>query len=210
MLSTVQAPLSVAPALDGAPRPLRGPSWLVLALLGTMLAACAGKNSAPASAPVTGVPMGTGGGSRGVGLEITRRADAVTVSLPVPPAKVFAALEAVYYALEVPLTTRDVAKLSLGNEGFKFRRKIADMPSRRLFDCGGSSGMPNAETYTITASIVSSVTASGSGGSTLFTVVQASAENPNFPGSGVSCSSTGTIEARIEKNLRTQLSQGSE
>jgi hypothetical protein len=171
-----------------------------------LLTACAtGQAPDVAAAPVTGVPMGTGGGTRGLGLEVTKRTDGVEASFAAPSAKVFAALEAVLAGLELPLTMRDPAKGTIGNEGYKFRRKLADMPSRKLFDCGGSSGMPNAETYTIKMSVLSSVSDAGVGMSKVTTVVQASAENPNYPGSGVSCSSSGALEDRIVADLKVRL-----
>jgi hypothetical protein len=170
------------------------------------LSACqAGKAPDVAPAPVSSVPVGTGGGTRGFGLEVTKRTDGVETTLAASPSAVFTALEAAYAVLAVPLTIREATKGTIGNEGYKFRRKLGDMPSRKLFDCGGTSGMPNAETYTIKMSVLSNVMDAGNGSAKLVTVVQASAENPNYPGSGVSCSSTGALEARIVSELRTRL-----
>ncbi len=172
----------------------------------TALTACsAGKAPEVAPAPVIGVPMGTGGGTRGLGLEVTKRADGVETSYTASVSAVFAALEAAFADSQIPLTLRDPAKGNLGNEGYKFRRKLADMPSRRLFDCGGSSGMPNAETYTIKMSVLSNISDAGGGAAKLTTVVQASAENPNYPGSGVACSSTGMLEDRLAAAVRNRL-----
>jgi hypothetical protein len=184
---------------------LRARGVVMLAAVAALSGCASGKAPDVAAAPVTGVPMGTGGGSRGFGLEVTKRTDGVEASFAAAPAAVFAALEAVFAGLELPLTVRDPAKGTLGNEGYKFRRKLADLPSRRLFDCGGTSGMPNAETYTIKMSVVANVNDAGNGMSRLLTVVQASAENPNYPGSGVSCSSSGALEDRIAADLRKRL-----
>lgn len=149
--------------------------------------------------------MGTGGGRRGFGLEVTKRADGVEASFGASVDKVFAALEAVFADTQIPLTMRDPAKGNIGNEGYKFRRKLADMPSRKLFDCGGTSGMPNSETYTITMSVIANVADAGNGSTKLTTIVQASAENPNYPGSGVACSSTGVLEDRLASGVRNRL-----
>ena len=161
------------------------------------------------AAPVTGVPIGTGGGTRGLGLEVTKRTDGVVVTVAAPTSRVFMALEEVLAGIGLPLTVRDPAKGVIGNEGYKFRRKLTDMPSRKLFDCGGSSGMPNAETYTIKMSVLASVNDAGGGMSRVTTVVQASAENPNYPASGVSCSSSGALEDRIAADLKRRLNAAS-
>jgi hypothetical protein len=179
--------------------PLTG---LVALIAASLLTACqAGKAPDVAAAPVSSVPMGT----RGFGLEVTKRTDGVETTVAASRAAVFTALEAVFAGLPLPLTIRDAAAGTIGNEGYKFRRKLGDMPSRTLFDCGGTSGMPNAETYTIKMSVLTNVAEAGTGSTKLTTVVVASAENPSYPGSGVSCSSTGALEARIVGDLRTRL-----
>ncbi len=177
-------------------------------LSSVVLGACGAAPAAGvAPAPTTSVATGTSG-ARGVGLEISKRADGINAQLAASPARVFAALDAVYPKLEIPLSVRDPAKGVIGNEGLKFRRKLGDLTARRILDCGGTSGMPNADTYSLRMSIVSSVTAVEGGQSLLTTVIQATAENPNFPGSGVSCSSTGVLEDRIAADVKVQLNAG--
>ncbi|MBL0937341.1 MAG: hypothetical protein IBJ03_00490 [Gemmatimonadaceae bacterium] len=174
-------------------------------LSGVLLGGCA---AAPAAgvgaAPTTSVATG-GSGARGVGVEVTKRADGIEEKLAATPAQVFAALDAVYPILQVPMSVRDPAKWVIGNEGLKFRRKLGDLTARRILDCGGTSGMPNADTYSLRMSILSSVAAVEGGQSRLTTVIQATAENPNFPGSGVSCSSTGVLEDRIAADVKIYL-----
>ena len=86
-------------------------------------------------------------------------------------------------------------------------RQLGKIELRRAFDCGGTPGMPNSETYQITATIISSVKAEGNNGAVLTTVIDASAENPSYPASGVRCSSAGTIETAIAKEVRERLTQ---
>lgn len=183
----------------------RAPRASVLLALTALSACAAGKTPDVAPAPVTGRALGSAGGRRGFGLEVTKRADGVEATYTASVSAVFTALEAAFTATEIPLTLRDPARGSIGNEGYKFRRKLADLPSRRLFDCGGTSGMPNAETYTITMSVLSNVSDAGGGTVKLVTVVQASAENPNYPGSGVACASTGVLEDRLAAAVRNRL-----
>jgi hypothetical protein len=178
-----------------------------LAALLTLMAACA-SSSAPntGSSTPSAIAVGASGGSqRGVGLEVTARVDGQQVSVAADPAAVFTALEGAYEALQISLSRRDPEKRILGNDGLKMRRELGKIQLRRAFECGGTAGMPNSETYTITAGITSAVAADGTSGSTVTTVVDASAENPSFPGSGVRCSSNGTIEAAIEREMKARL-----
>ena len=183
----------------------RVPSAICVALLAAANA-CASAPGLAGAGTAGALPTGsTGGSSRGIGLEVTARNLGQEVVLPVAQGPTFDALEAVFAALQIPLSRREPERFTLGNDGLKMRRKLGAMELRRLFDCGGTSGMPNSETYTITASIISAVTASATGGSVVITVIDASAENPSFPGSGVRCSSTGSLEDAIAKELRTRL-----
>lgn len=175
---------------------------LVALFVAVILNACSTGPATPGT-PSRVIPTGSAGQQRGV-LEMSVRNDGQTVSLPAPAADVFAALQGAYGELQIPLTRQDPAAFVLGNEGLKMRRKLGLFEMRKAFDCGGTSGMPNAETYQILASIVSSVQGAG-GNAVLTTVIDASAENPSYPGSGVRCSSSGTIEAAIVKSVRARL-----
>jgi hypothetical protein len=178
-----------------------------LSMCAVMTLSCA---SGTGAAPGTGAPAAVavrpvGGSQRGVGLEVTTRNDGQDVSLQATPIAVFAALEASYEALLIPLSRREPDARILGNTGLKMRRQLGKIELRRAFDCGGTSGMPNAETYTLTASILSTIAPTTTDGSVVTTVVDASAENPSYPGSAVQCSSNGTIENAIANETRTRL-----
>lgn len=110
----------------------------------------------------------------------------------------WAALQSVYASLEIPLAMRDETKKMLGNNGFRTRRKVGPVPMYRALDCGGESGMPNAETYDINMDISSMVLPATDGTARLQTLVQATAQratgnNPN----PVRCTSMGALEERI-------------
>jgi hypothetical protein len=168
------------------------------------LAGCASAPPGGASTRVSTQPIGDRGSRRGVGLELTVRNDGNETRFAADPAAVFAALEASYVALSIPLSTRDDATRMIGNVGLKIRRQIGKIETRRAFDCGSSGGMPNSETYTITLGINSTVTADASIGSVITTVIDANGENPSFPGV-VRCSSAGVLEEAIAKEVRTRL-----
>jgi len=115
------------------------------------------------------------------------------------PDKAFAALDAAYAALGIPVSQRDAASRKIGNEALRARRKVGDLAMTKVVDCGGESGMPNAETYTITLTVISQVTANDAGGSLLQTVVEGAARNPlTNAANAVRCSSVGGLEARIQ------------
>ena len=101
-------------------------------------------------------------------------------------------------SLEIPLSMLDEQKKSLGNTGFRTRRRVGPVPMIRALDCGGESGMPNAETYDITLEISSLVTPTGDGNARLQTLVQASGRRATGGNTNpVRCSSIGGLEAKI-------------
>lgn len=179
-------------------------------LLTLVAASLATGGCAPATSPAAPAPIITaasgGTGARGVGIDITTRVDGVEASFPVGPDAVFAALRDTYAALSIPLSRDDAAQRTLGNDGLRTRRVLGKLETRRLVDCGGTAGAPNAETYELTLVIVSSVRSDGGTGAILSTVVDGSGINPNFASSGqVRCSSTSSLEEAIAKDVRTRL-----
>jgi hypothetical protein len=165
-------------------------------------------SSAPGPATtMSAPPVVATGGNRGVGLEVNVRNEGQQVTFAAEPDAVFTALEATFASLEIPLSRRQPEVRTLGNDGLKMRRKFGKLELRRVFDCGGTAGMPNSETYNLTAGIVSSVAADSRSGSVVTTVVDASAENPSYPGSVVRCSSNGVLEDAITNDLRARLNQ---
>jgi hypothetical protein len=189
------------------PRASHRPASLLLALT---LAACATSPASVGSGTTRALPVGATGGSRsGVGLEVTARTDGHVTSLNAAPDPVFVAVTQAYEALEIPMTKRDAASRTVANDGLRMRRQLGRVELRRAFDCGGTAGMPNSETYQITASFTTVVTP-GDGGNTavVTTAVDASAVNASFGGSAVRCSSNGTFEEAIAKYVRTRLALG--
>jgi hypothetical protein len=169
------------------------------------LCSCASTPAGVGAAPPTVIPVGASGSARGVGLEVAARNDGTVITVAADADAVFAALDAAYSRLSISLSKRVPEQRMLGNDGLKMRRVLGKLEMRRAFDCGGSAGMPNSETYWITAGIVSSVVSTQPGTSVVTTVVDASAENPSYPGSGVRCNSTGLFENTIEKEMRAVL-----
>jgi hypothetical protein len=108
------------------------------------------------------------------------------------------ALQSVYASLEIPLSFRDEGKKTLGNTAFRARRRVGPVPMIRAVDCGGESGMPNAETYDVTLSVSSMLTAMPDGTTRLQTLVQGTARRPSSGAvNDVRCTSLGGLEQRI-------------
>ncbi len=169
------------------------------------VSACASGSSSPELAPGSRVAtqtVQTGGSITGatgaMGLNMVNDANAVTKVIDGTVEVTWSALQSVYTSLEIPVARLEAAQKTIGNPAFRTRRRVGPLPMIRVVDCGGDSGMPNAETYDVTLDILSRVTTTSDGRSQLQTLVQGTARratsgNPN----DVRCSSLGGLEARI-------------
>lgn len=176
-------------------------SLALLAGLAVLTACASGTKADPTLGPATPVTTqtvvaGAGGGS--MGMTMVNDAAAVGTNINGTVDATWSALQSVYISLEIPLTFRDQAQKRLGNQAHKARRRIGSVPMIRAVDCGGESGMPNAETYDVTLDISSLVTATPDGKARLQTLVQGSARRPSSGGTGdVRCTSLGGLEKKI-------------
>jgi hypothetical protein len=184
-----------------------------LAIAVTVSFACAKGTPGPdvSAAPVTThVTFGsvTSGNAYSSGMSLDRTAETVGVSAAIaaPVDQVFAALVVVYRELKVPLMDANQAQRMLGNQSLKSRRSIGGVPMQNYMDCGGQPGQPNEETFDLSLSLMSYVTAGSDGGSTLTTRFSGFGSDPNHgQGNQMHCSSTGELEARIAKMVKLQL-----
>jgi hypothetical protein len=173
---------------------------LTLAAAATLTACASGGGSpepelGPSSRVTTQAVQGLVGGT-GIALVNNASASSSTISGSVDIT--WSALQSVYASLEIPLSMRDNEKKTLGNSAYRTRRRVGAVPMIRAFDCGGESGMPNAETYDITMEITSLVTPAPDGRARLQTLVQASARRPSGGNvSEVRCTSLGGLESKI-------------
>jgi hypothetical protein len=167
-----------------------------------LLAACSsGAKSEPELGPRSSVATATvvaGAGGGSMGMNMVNEAAAVGTAINGTVDATWSALQSVYISLEIPLTFREDAQKRLGNQAHKARRRIGSVPMIRAVDCGGESGMPNAETYDVTLEISSLVTPTPDGKARLQTLVQGSARRPSSGGTGdVRCTSLGGLEKKI-------------
>jgi hypothetical protein len=101
----------------------------------------------------TAVIGNAGGNARGMNMVSVTEVNRTLVAAP--PERAFQALSAAYATLNIPVTDINQQARTLGNNAFRTRRRIGDVPTMRALDCGGDSGMPNAETYQLTLTIQS-------------------------------------------------------
>ena len=123
------------------------------------------------------------------------------IAIPVPLAKSWKALSAAYGNLGIPVDVADVASHTLGNHHVELRRRLGSDRLSAFLDCGkGLDGFAHADEYAVTLDLVTQLTAADNDGTTVRTLVSATAT----PVSGlasepVQCVSNGKLEQRIAK-----------
>ena len=200
--ATIRQPLpAVRP--DGR-RPLPRPVQVACAVacagaLATVATACASSSSTTTlggQTRTTQTLVGVTGAQAAVGTfnEDDTRAEAIDAS----PDAVWRVLPGVITTLGLPITTQLQEERLVESKAFRTRRRVEKVPMYRALDCGGESGMPNAETYDITLDVSAKVTQSGFGGALLQTLVTATARRPTSGNAApVNCRTLGAIEKRI-------------
>lgn len=155
----------------------------------------------------TAVLQNSSGAARG--LNMVAVTDVNRTMVAATPDKAFQALSAAYATLNIPVTDINQQARTLGNTAFRVRRRIGDVPTMRALDCGGDSGMPNAETYQLILVIQSKVIPNDAGGSVVLSTVEGTGRNPTTAASSdVRCSSQGLLEKRIGELVKANLAGG--
>ncbi|MBI2795451.1 MAG: hypothetical protein HYX65_01970 [Gemmatimonadetes bacterium] len=179
-----------------------------------LLAACAsspGGNDDSAAATMTRTStsiLSTGSGQANgpnIGSGMTSVVAATTTRLGAPADQVFSTLSSVYEKLGIAVTTMVSKERMLGNLDLRARARLGSMPLRRLFDCGGTTGEPNADTFQLTISVSSEVKDNGDGSSILASLVQATGRPVQFAGNDVRCTTTGELERQIAQQVKLKL-----
>jgi hypothetical protein len=132
------------------------------------------------------------------GLNMVSTTDINSTLINAPVDKAWAALQSAYATLGIPVTELNQQQRTIGNPTYRIRRRIGDVPTMRALDCGGDSGMPNAETYQLLLTVKSRIIANEAGGSVVQTTLEGTGRNATTSASSdVRCSSMGTLEKRI-------------
>ncbi len=138
-------------------------------------------------------------------LRIRQNDDAKVTQLSFPVARVWAVLPSVFDSLAIPLTELDAAKHAIGNSGMKAHKSLGKTSLAKYIDCGSTQGFPSAESYDIQLSVLTTVSANGTDGSTVTTLLEAAGRPMSVAGGYTKCSTSGALENRIIELLRARL-----
>lgn len=168
-----------------------------------VLASCASSNAAPTARPSTQTVASAGGSaismSTAPNLDVTRLAwssDAVWRILP-----------SVFDSVGIPVVTIDQVRKTIGNSGWKTRARLGKAPLSRYLDCGNTQIGPNADSYDVLLSVLTTVAPEGTNGATLTTIVEAQAKPITYNQAYSRCSSKGGIELRIAELVKARLAR---
>jgi hypothetical protein len=173
--------------------------------------ASSGTTSQPAAPPqqtvrVSGVAGSLGSsGTASAGLTIVPSGGPNILKVSAPVDAVWRALPSVFDSLAIPVTTLSPQTRTIGNEGFKIRRRLGKVQLSKYLECGRSQVEQNADEYEINMSVLTSAHASDSTQTTVTTTVQASARGLQFAGQFSQCTSKGELEVKLQALLKQAL-----
>ncbi len=169
-----------------------------------LIAACAsgGTSSSATAKPASQTVRGAG-----TSITISAVSTADVSHLPYTADAVWRILPSVYDSVGIPVTTIDQARKSIGNPGYKTRARLGKVTLSRLLDCGNTQIGPNADSYDVFLSVMTTVTPEGATGATLATIVDAQARPVIVSQAYSRCSSKGAIEIRIADIVSKRLAR---
>ncbi len=181
--------------------------WTLLTCVS--LAACASSGSSAAPVQTTGsTTRSSTMGIEGVGrVTINRTSEADILSIPFSADAVFRALPSLYDSLGVQVNTIDPAKHTVGNSGYKIRNRIGKLPISMFLDCGSSQIGPNADSYDVYLSVVTTVSGDGPAASKVGTLVDAQARPATYNQAYTPCSSKGLLEQKLGQLISKRLAK---
>lgn len=176
----------------------------------TAAGACASSGADTATLPEAASPVRISGPRGGIGsTEIHNDPRIVSRTVAAPLDSVWAALPAVYRALQIEGAAPDSAQLRYGAVDFTPRR-IAGNRLSRFIDCGmGTTAMPKADEYDVTMSVITRLAAGDAATTVVTTSVTATAKQRAQSGNAVYCHSQGTLEADIVRHIVNELGSDS-
>lgn len=191
---------------------------VICAIALTGLAACASGGASggtPSGGAVSAVPTSgsttrrTTTGIENMGrITITNTVEADVVTVPYDADAVFRILPSLYDSLGVQVNTVDPAKKTVGNAGYKIRNRLGKIPLSMYLDCGGSTQIgPNADSYDVYLSAMTTVTPNGTGSAKVGTLVEAQARPATYNQAYSPCSSKGLFEQKLAQLIAKRLAK---
>ena len=116
-------------------------------------------------------------------------------------------LPSVFDSIGITVNTIDQSRKTIGNPGYKIRQRLGKSPLSKYLDCGNTQIGPNADSYDVMLTVLSTVAPEGASGATLSTLVEAQAKPVTYNQAYSRCSSKGGIESRISELVKARLSR---
>lgn len=185
------------------PRTRRAAAVISAVAAALALAACASSSSAKPEPPAARrTTMYSGEGIPSV---VADRPLMATREIKKPAATVYNVAKQVMADYGIPLTVDDAAAKRLGNVDFFRTRQFAGQPMTALFSCGMGMTGPNAASYRIYMSMLTTVADDGKGGSVVSVTLTASARDmaSGATADRVTCGSTGKLESLFMSRVAT-------
>lgn len=160
-----------------------------------VLTACASSSTAKVEPPAARRTTMYSG--EGIATVVADRPLMATREIKKPAADVYNVAKQVMADYSIQLTVDDAAAKRLGNLDFYRTRQFAGQPMTALFNCGTGMTGPNAASYRIYMSMLTTVADDGKGGSLVSVTLTASARDMSSGATAdrVTCGSTGKLES---------------
>jgi hypothetical protein len=168
-----------------------------------LLGACASSHAAPTARPSTQTVASARNSS--ISMSATPTADVTHLAWSADA--VWRILPSVFDSMSVPVATIDQVRKTIGNPSWKTRARLGKAPLSRYLDCGNTQIGPNADSYDVLLSVLTTVTPEGANGATLTTIVEAQAKPVTYNQAYSRCSSKGGIEMRIAELVKARLAR---
>lgn len=176
-------------------------------LLCMALAGCA---SASPRLGETSVPQQTPTRIEGLGgtteLRTTGSDPRAAFAIAASPDRVFGALTVAYQELGLTASTVNTQAGIIGVEGARIRRSLGRTRLSTYLSCGERMGAQVADTDDVFLTLQTQAAPGEGGGTTLRTVVQATARATSSSSALINCATTGALEARIVELVRKHTS----
>jgi hypothetical protein len=176
------------------------------ALLLIVLSGCASSSSAGRVDQGTSrqATVYTGGADAATIFADRPRPTSVTISQPVDA--VWLAVRKVYAELDVPVTVDNAVARQMGNGDFYKSRQFGGRPMTEFVNCGSGVTGPNAATYRIYMSLLTTLVADGKGGTTIATTLSASGRDLTGGSSDkIVCGTSGRLESMFLDRVKAKL-----
>lgn len=178
-----------------------------------LLAGCASSSSSTATSAGTSSTASTRQAPRTMGgadvgsITIATSSTADVTRLANSVDAVWRIMPSVFDSVGIAVTTIDQANKQIGNPGYKIRGRLGKVTLSRYLDCGNTQIGPNADSYDVFLSVLSTVAADGTAGAKLSTVVDAQAKPITYNQAYSRCSSKGGLEIRIAELVKARLAK---